>query len=86
MYLNNSGVASENGLGVDYSVFFGCGVDIPQTNSVIVRCGQKVAVEVGVPRETVTFFLVAPEPERFDIRITLPVRLRLTTNQCRSPL
>ena len=53
----------EDGLGVDDLVLFGSGVDVPQTDGVVIRGGEQVAVEVGVPGETVALLLVAPELE-----------------------
>ena len=53
----------EDGLCVDDLVLFGSGVDVPQTDGVVIRGGEQVAVEVGVPGETVALLLVAPELE-----------------------
>lgn len=37
-YLNNGGVSCENRLGVDDAVFFGCGINIPEADCVVIRC------------------------------------------------
>lgn len=37
---HNGGVACENGFRVDDAVFFRCSVDVPQTDGVVVACGE----------------------------------------------
>ena len=51
----------ENGLGVD-DLVLGGGVDVPQADGVVVGGRQQVAVEVGVPRQTVALLLVTAQP------------------------
>ena len=47
--LNHSSVPSEDCLGVDDLVLLGRGVDVPEADGVVVRGGEQVAVQVGVP-------------------------------------
>jgi len=48
-YLYNCCMASENGFCINYSVFFWCGVDVPQADGMIVRSRQQVAIQVWIP-------------------------------------
>ena len=61
--LHHCSVPSEDGLSVNDLVLFRSGIDVPQTDGVVIRGGEQVAVEVGVPGETVALLLVAPELE-----------------------
>ena len=56
--LDDGCVAREDSLGVYDFVLLGSGVDVPETDGVVVTGGQEVAVQVGVPGETVAFLLV----------------------------
>ena len=51
--LHDGGVAGENGLGVDHLVLLGSGVDVPKADRVVVGGGEKVSVQVGIPRKSV---------------------------------
>ena len=53
----------ENSLGFNDLLLLGSGVDVPETDGVVIRGGEQVAVEVGIPGETVALLLVAPELE-----------------------
>jgi len=46
-----------------YLVFFGCSIDVPQADGVIITGGQQMTVQVRVPGQAVTFLLVAPQTQ-----------------------
>lgn len=51
----------ENGFGVNDAIFFRRRVNIPQAYGMIVASGQQVTVQVWVPGQSVTFFLVTAQ-------------------------
>ena len=51
--LHHRRVPGENRLGVDDLVLLGRGVDVPEADGVVVRGGEQVAVQVGIPGQTV---------------------------------
>ena len=58
----------ENGFSVNDLILFGCSIDVPQTDCVVIRGRQQVTIEVGVPGQTVAFLLMSSELE---VRMTL---------------
>ena len=64
----------ENSLGVDDLVLLGSGVDVPQTDGVVIGGGQQVAVQVGVPGEAVAFLLVSSQ---LQVWVTFPAGVGL---------
>ena len=61
--LDDSGVAGEDGLGVDDLVLLGRAVDVPEADSVVVRGREEVPVQVRVPAEAVALLLVAAQAQ-----------------------
>jgi hypothetical protein len=82
--LNNGRVSSENGLGINDLVFFGCSIDIPQADGVIVTGGQEMTVQVRVPRQAIAFLLVASQTQVRDanaVRVGFGGVLGIVENQ-----
>ena len=47
--LNHRGVSGEDSLSVDNLVLLGSRIDIPQTDGVVIRGGEEMAIEVRIP-------------------------------------
>jgi len=56
-------MASKDCFCINDAIFFWGGINVPQTNGMIIRSTEQITIQIWIPRKTIAFFLMTSKPE-----------------------
>lgn len=80
--LYNCCVASKYSFGIQDTILSGWCINIPQANGVVIRCREQMTIEVWIPWQAITLFLVPSQTLEWSSLVTILINLWLCGDYC----